>query len=108
MGELILAALFVALFAGAVALGLSAGLAWIGGRLLRDVSHAKVALASSGALPIFLALWTVASFIPDGCCESGPEAQGLLILVIILAGLLFVAWPLGFRINSHILQAKSK
>ena len=108
MGGLILAAGLVALIAGAITLGFSAGLAWIGSRLLRETSDAKIALASSGALPIILTLWTVAGFIPDGCCESGPEAQGLLILVIGLAGLLFVAWPIGYRINSRILGAQSQ
>ena len=107
MGALILAAFLAALFAGTIVLGFSVGLAWIGSRLLHDVSHPKVALASSGVVPVLFTLWTVAGFVPDGCCESGTEAQGLLIAVVVLAGLLFVAWLVGFRINSRLLSARS-
>lgn len=107
MAGLILFGLLLALFLGFFALSISVGFAWIANRVFPTASVRMLAAMTSGLLPVGLLVWTVISFVPNGCCESGPEAQGLLIMMVVIAALLGIAWLVGHKINLAIIERSS-
>lgn len=107
MVELILLGLAIAAAFGVVALGVSALLAWIANRLFPRADEPTLALVAAGVLPVGLLVWSFIGFAGGNCCESGPQAQGLLLLIVMHGVLLVIVWPLGYRINrSNILKTQ--
>ncbi len=107
MVELILLGLAIAAAFGVVALGVSALLAWIANRLFPRAYEPTLALVAAGVLPVGLLVWSLIGFAGGDCCESGPQAQGLLLLMIMHGVLLVIVWPLGYQINrSKILKTQ--
>ena len=104
MVGLILFGLAIALGFGVIVSGVSAGLAWFAGLLFPKAYEPTIALVTAGFIPVGLLVWSIIGFAGSGCCESGPEAQGLLILMVMNAVLLLVVWPLGYRLNLSLVE----
>ena len=104
MVELILLGLFIASGSGVIVLGVSAALAWLSNRLFPRVYEPTLAVVAAGLVPVSLLLWSIVDFAGNDCCESGPQVQGLLLLMVMHAVLIFIVWPLGYRINRSIIE----
>jgi hypothetical protein len=102
MGALILAGLAVGSFICVGAVLSAACFAWIARKAFPEAGSDRIALVTSGLLPVGLLILTVASYSSADCCESGPDAQGLLIVLVVLTALLCIAWPVGYRVNRRI------
>lgn len=104
MVELILLGLFIAAGFGVIVLGGSAALAWLSNRLFPDAYEPTLALVTAGLAPVGLLLWSIADLVGGDCCESGPQVQGLLLLLVMHAVLIVIVWPLGYRINRSMIE----
>lgn len=103
MAELILFGLAIAAGFGVIVLGISAALAWLSNHMLPQVYEPTRALVTAGLVPIGLLLWSLVDFAGSDCCESGPQVQGLLLLMLMHAVLIIIVWPLGYRINRSMI-----
>jgi hypothetical protein len=104
MVELILFALLIAAGFGVIVVGLSTALAWLSNRLFPEAYEQSLALVTAGLVPVGLLLWTIVDFAGSDCCESGPQVQGLLLLMVMHGVLIAIAWPLGYRINRSMFE----
>ena len=104
MVELILFGLAIAAGFGVIVLGVSAALAWMSNRLLPEAYEPTFALVTAGLVPAGLLLWSLVDFVGGDCCESGPQVQGLLLLMVMHAVLIVIVWPLSYRINRSIIE----
>ena len=105
MVGLIILGLFVALAFGAIVAGVSALVAWLAHRTFPMAYEPDLAAWTSALLPVGLLAWTLIDFAGDSdCCETGPQAQALLILLMVHGVLLFAVWPLGYRINLSLIR----
>ncbi|WP_370191668.1 hypothetical protein [Qipengyuania sp.] len=77
--------------------------AWCIKKLGIELSDKNVALLSSGWLPVLLGAWTSLSFLTDTSDggPSGPEAQGILILLVVLGLAFGIGWPVAHKIVSN-------
>jgi hypothetical protein len=103
--ELILFGLGIAAGFGVMVFGLSAALAWLASRLFPNGTDQLLALVTAGAIPVGLLIWSLFSFVGSDCCESGPEAQGLLLLMVMHGVLLMLVWPLSYRFNLSMIES---
>jgi hypothetical protein len=104
MVELIFVGCLLAFGFSVIVLAVSAGLAWPAHRLFRRAYEPTVAFVTAGFVPVSLLIWSLVGFVGEDCCESGPQAQGLLVLMVIDGALLVFAWPLGYRINLTLIE----
>lgn len=105
MVGLIILGLFVAFAFGAIVAGVSALLAWLAHRIFPMAYEPDLAAWTSALLPVGLLAWTLADFVSAGdCCETGPQSQALLILMMVHGILLFAVWPIGYRINLSLIR----
>lgn len=104
MVELILLGLAIASGFGVIFLGVSAALAWLANRLFPQAYKQFLALITAGIIPVSLLLWSLIGYVGSDCCESGPQAQGLLLLMVMNGVLLVLVWPLGYRINLSMIN----
>lgn len=108
MISLILAAVMFGIGAGVFVLAFSAAIAFIARNLVGRIDERRLALVTAGIVPLSLPLWTLVDLASHDCCESGPEAQGLLALAIVATLLVVVVWPLGYLVNLAILSDQSQ
>ena len=107
MVGLILLGLAIAAGFGVIVVRVSAALAWLSNRIFPKAYEPTLALVTAGLVPVGLLLWSLVDFAGGDCCESGPQAQGLLLLMVMHAVLIVIIWPLSYRINrSMIIRSK--
>ena len=104
MVELILLGLLIAAGFSVIVVAVSVALAWGVNRLFPDAYEPSIAVLAAGLVPLGLLLWSIADFVGGDCCESGPQVQGLLLLMVIHAVLIVIVWPLGYRINRSMIE----
>lgn len=104
MVELILFGLAIAAGFSVIVFGLSAALAWLASQMFPRGQEQILALATAGVIPLGLLFWSLASFVGSDCCDSGPAAQGLLVLIMMNGVFLIVVWPLCYRFNLSMIE----
>lgn len=104
MVELILFGLAIAAGFGVIVLGASAALAWLSNRLFEEAYEPTLALVTAGLVPVGLLFWSIVDFAGSDCGESGPQAQGLLLLMVVHAVLIVIVWSVGYRINRSMIE----
>lgn len=104
MVELILFGLAIAAGFGVIVLGVSAALAWLANLMFSQAYEPTLALVTAGLVPVGLLLWSLIDFAGSDCCESGPQAQGLLLLMVMHSVLIVLVWPLSYRINRSVIE----
>lgn len=106
MVQLILFGLAIAAGFGVIVFGLSAALAWLANQMFPKGQEQTLALATAGIIPVGLLFWSLVSFVGSDCCDSGPAAQGLLVLVVMHGVLLIIVLPLCYRFNLSMIEGE--
>ncbi len=104
MGGLIVSGLVAAIVVSGIVIGVSVAIGWLANRVLRDAYEPTLAFMTSGIVPVGLLGWSIVSFSVGDCCETGAQAQGAIMSMIVHAALLLIAWPLGYRANLWVVE----